>query len=296
MMISNDANSQQTLSAIGYHASMPPTVVFRATKTCEICLEVITLDLFTTTPKGDACTHQEATSCVSCVRAYIEAQADSSTSLEIRCPEPQCKGPIDYNHMRLYAPAEIFTRYDDYLNQKALQNTADFIPCANVDCSFGGTVDILTTTYMVCTACNTKTCTTCKTPWHPERTHAQNTNDIRKEAEEAEQRIRNEARRASEERASNREVEAISKACPSPGCGVRIEKNQGCDHMTCKSAPSSNCLTPLRSILTLTLPRQDMQARVLLELSGSPRSHQSRGQSSPQGDLQALRALAPPLK
>jgi hypothetical protein len=155
----------------------------------------------------------------------------TETSLSISgALEPECKSPIDYKHMSMYASAEIFTRYDEYLNHRALQTTADFIPSANVNCTSGGTVDISTTTYMVCTACNTKTCTTCKTLWHPDVTHSENTDDIQRQAEEAEETLRNEARRASEERASHAEVEAISKACSSPSCGVRIEKGDGCDH------------------------------------------------------------------
>jgi hypothetical protein len=40
-------------------------------------------------------------------------------------------------------------------------------------------------------------------------------------------------RKRAEERASERLVKQIAKSCPGPGCGAKIQKNEGCDHMTC---------------------------------------------------------------
>jgi IBR domain, a half RING-finger domain len=50
------------------------------------------------------------------------------------------------------------------------------------------------------------------------------------------------ARQRAEERASEREILGISKKCPGRRCSWRIQKNDGCDHMTCKplSPPQTN--------------------------------------------------------
>ena len=42
------------------------------------------------------------------------------------------------------------------------------------------------------------------------------------------------ARQRAEELASEREIQGISKACPGKRCTWRIQKNDGCDHMTCE--------------------------------------------------------------
>lgn len=186
---------------------------------------------FPTNPKGDDCKHQASTSCVACIRTYIATQSNAVPLNEIKCPELGCISSIDYNHMRQYASAELFTRYDNYLHTIALQNYPNFIRCANEVCSLGGIVDISTTTYTVCSACKTKTCTTCKTLWHPDKTHDENLDIVQAEAEE---RGRDAARKVQEEIESAREVDAISKACPATTCGARIEKVDGCDHMTCE--------------------------------------------------------------
>ncbi|KAI9775392.1 MAG: hypothetical protein M1839_001247 [Geoglossum umbratile] len=47
------------------------------------------------------------------------------------------------------------------------------------------------------------------------------------------------ARQRAEEQASEREIRGISKKCPGKRCTWRIQKNDGCDHMTCRPTPLS---------------------------------------------------------
>jgi hypothetical protein len=183
--------------------------------------------------RGATCEHKDSTICIECLADYIEAQAASSPLNEIKCPEPNCKSILDYNYMKQYAPTHVFARYDTYINTKALENIEDFIECASATCQFGGMLDVSTTTYMVCLDCGTRTCTTCKTVWHPDISHEENMAAIRRAAEEEEQRARDETRKANEEVESNKTVEVQTKACPAKKCGVRIQKNGGCNHMTC---------------------------------------------------------------
>ena len=138
--------------------------------------------------------------------------------------------------MRLYAPTAIFTRYDAALRELALHSTDDYFPCANVGCNsgsfgeVGGAVEFVT-----CADCGSDTCITCNTLWHPDTSHEENRRAIR-EAD----RERRRGNRAvdDQERDTERMLERETKLCPRRGCGVRIMRNGGCDHMTCTFSPS----------------------------------------------------------
>jgi len=48
------------------------------------------------------------------------------------------------------------------------------------------------------------------------------------------QLVEREAKRVADEKASLRTVQLTTKTCPGQGCNWKIEKNNGCAHMTCK--------------------------------------------------------------
>lgn len=255
-------------SAIGYYPSAAHFVrspndwlsgfTKPLTKECQTCLDQLAIINFPVLPRDASCQHKETTMCNECLSNYIEAQASSSALYEIRCPEPNCTATLGYNHMKKYAPAHIFARYDSFLNSKALENIEDYVECAGKTCHFAWMVDISVTTYVTCSNCDTRTCTTCRTSWHPELSHDENMGKIRRaaeeeeahvreetrRAEEEEQRARDEVRKAGEELETSKTVQVKTKACPSKRCGVRIQKNGGCDHMTCKSHAPRPCLLP----------------------------------------------------
>merc|ERR1711939_149716 len=71
---------------------------------------------------------------------------------------------------------------------------------------------------MTCAHCRARTCYTHRTEWHEGKTCAQYDKD-KAQSEEAE---------------LVHLLEATTKRCP--GCNTAIEKNDGCDHMTCKKS------------------------------------------------------------
>ena len=73
------------------------------------------------------------------------------------------------------------------------------------------------------------------------RLHAENQAEQQRREQEA-----REALRLAQNAEAASMVEATTKACPN--CRVRIEKNEGCDHMTCQSLTSAS---QLRFLLTL---------------------------------------------
>jgi len=76
-----------------------------------------------------------------------------------------------------------------------------------------------------CVACGHKVCIIHENTWHEGET-----------CEEFEYRSsgRKERDQRAQEEASLQAIGKLTKKCPGPGCTWNIEKNDGCDHMTCK--------------------------------------------------------------
>jgi E3 ubiquitin-protein ligase RNF14 len=87
---------------------------------------------------------------------------------------------------------------------------------------------------MTCYSCHMMQCTRHERAWHKGETCRQydarilagGSSSVQKKAEEEE---------------SRKTIERVSKKCPKASCGARIQKNDGCDHMTCKSLCLMNC-------------------------------------------------------
>ena len=99
--------------------------------------------------------------------------------------------------------------------------------CPQTECAMGGLHDSTQGQIVYCSGCDHAACYDCKVPWHPgipcaERQQELKSIDDRK------------AEKAKEEEAAAQVLERTTKICPEPKCGVRIEKNAGCQHMTCK--------------------------------------------------------------
>lgn len=115
-------------------------------------------------------------------------------------------------------------RYDQKSLLAAFHGMPNFTMCLGPGCDSGqihetgGDLPIMT-----CTICHFKTCFTHKMPWHAGQTCA----DYDAERKE----------RMEQEAASEQLILRTTKRCPNPECGHAIEKNEGCDHMTCKKPP-----------------------------------------------------------
>jgi hypothetical protein len=76
-----------------------------------------------------------------------------------------------------------------------------------------------------CASCGSKACIIHENTWHDGET-----------CEEYDYRTsgRKERDQKAQEAASLKAIGKLSKKCPGPKCVYNIEKNDGCDHMTCK--------------------------------------------------------------
>jgi hypothetical protein len=127
-------------------------------------------------------------------------------------------------------------RYDKLATRAALSAIPNFRWCISPDGCDGGHIHEPPPgrgprTLFECSDCGYKHCTAHQTEWH--------------EGETCEQYTKRTSRNiAAEEQASSKEVERISKACP--GCDSKIEKIDGCNHMTCAKCRYEFCWCCLR--------------------------------------------------
>ena len=200
---------------------------------CDTCTNVISVSELLTIPRDASCKHPTITSCKECVKIYIQTQTQSVSLDSIKCPKFGCFATLSHHQMIQYASPDVFDRYSEYIAKKSIEQMAEYYPCASPGCSAGGLCfpeDQASNSFVTCNKCGTRTCMTCDTLWHPNLSHEQNLLKI-KEAEE-EKRPAKEKR---DEAASKAMVSKESTPCPGKGCGARIKKTGGCDHMTCKS-------------------------------------------------------------
>ncbi|KAF2803016.1 uncharacterized protein BDZ99DRAFT_400676, partial [Mytilinidion resinicola] len=80
-----------------------------------------------------------------------------------------------------------------------------------------------------CAQCDFRSCVKHKVPWHDGLTCVQY---------DASTALR---QRDMEEAASKKKVKETSRRRPGRKCGWRIEKNDGCDHMTCRKCGTQFC-------------------------------------------------------
>lgn len=189
----------------------------KALKTCDICIEDKKLEDF------DAleCGH---TYCAQCLRSIISAALSERSLHAIRCP--QCAQAISYQktidimqnstqtEKNLFIELMTFSwaRQQEHIKQ-----------CPTPDCKFYFINESTCAASMQCAQCNVHYCNQCLLNHNDQTTCAQ-----AKEHKEAQ-----------ENQANGEWKQAHTKQCPQ--CKIAIEKNDGCNHMTCKQCSYEFC-------------------------------------------------------
>lgn len=137
----------------------------------------------------------------------------------IKCPE--CPQTLEYSDVQEAASEETFEAYDKLTTRNALGACEEFAWCLGANCN-SGQLNIDNNDFMHCANCGYQQCLRHKVPWHKGET-----------CEQYEYRTSGQKAR-DEERATEKMIDTVSKKCPGENCGWRIQKTDGCEHMTCK--------------------------------------------------------------
>ena len=180
---------------------------------------------FPATPTTSKCQHPPQ-ACTECLQVWMASQFDTKGIPGINCPE--CPAELDYSDVKQAASAETFEAYDKLSTRNALASLPDFAWCLSPKC-ISGQLNFESQNYMDCMSCGYKQCLKHKTAWHWDETCKQY--DYRTSGKQA----------RDEEQLTEAMLDKVSKRCPGKGCGWRIQKIDGCDHMTCKRCRFEFC-------------------------------------------------------
>ena len=200
-------------------------------KECCVCGDSKDLLDFHIESPSKGCEHPPNT-CKECLQSWMASEFDTKGCDGIKCPE--CAQTLEYNEVQHAASAETFEAYDKFAFRMALGGLDEFAWCLAVGCG-SGQMNMDNNHFMDCISCGYKQCLNHKVAWHAGET-----------CEQYEYRTSGQKRR-DEEKKEEEMLNTLSKKCPGPGCGWRIQKIDGCEHMTCKKCKFEFCWQCLAS-------------------------------------------------
>ncbi|KAM4039120.1 E3 ubiquitin-protein ligase RNF14-like [Anomaloglossus baeobatrachus] len=206
---------------------------------------------------GSECTHFKDCQhvyCNNCLKDYFEVQIKDGQVHALNCPEPKCTSTATPAQVKNLVGEQQFSRYDRLLLQSSLDLMADVVYCPRLSCQTPVMVEP-EGTMGICSVCHYAFCILCNMTFHgisPCKVTEEKNVDISEDnlTDDDEKEERRQLKKV--QRKQNREwIKENSKSCPS--CKVNIEKNGGCNRMSC-----SKCYTPF-CWLCLTILAPDIE-------------------------------------
>ncbi|CAG8486042.1 10392_t:CDS:2 [Ambispora gerdemannii] len=234
-------------------------------KACVVCIE--TFDSTQLIQISIKCQH-ENNICQECIARHIEHELLDKGNIEIRCPDEECRSVMTEDYIKTLSSETIFERYQKLSLVSVLSQIDDFYWCLNPNCDsgqihYGGHAAPI----MTCQSCSKKTCVMHSLPIPDsslscsqctnitetfnndnvqdivrEPAASQSSNKTLKQIRQRRQTLEDSQKRREDllkeknrrmEEMSTVYIDSMTKKCPK--CNANIEKNEGCDHMTCRA-------------------------------------------------------------
>ncbi|PVF95646.1 hypothetical protein CPB86DRAFT_568183 [Serendipita vermifera] len=192
---------------------------------CNVCFDTKTIRNSRAPQRiSKGCNHQPRM-CLPCLSKAIKGQFESKLSTVVHCPDSRCSSLLEFHDVKSFAPPDIFARYDFLVNRQFLEKMSDFRWCLNqaANCPNGFIYDGGSARpQMTCPDCKFVMCFTHQVGWHLGQTCEQYEKDKAQNPDVA----------------SDGTLDRI-KHCPK--CTSKIDKDGGCDHMTCSRCAHEFC-------------------------------------------------------
>ncbi|GJV40100.1 zinc finger, C6HC-type containing protein [Tanacetum coccineum] len=212
-LVFSSASRASTLSSV-----KTPIVTFESNQVpdrfCDICMDPKTeSEMFRNTK---VCRHMF---CLECIRGHVSAKVTENIS-KVRCPDPNCKGVIGPEVCRSIVPREVLHRWEKALCESLIIGAEKFY-CPFKDCSALLVDDVgETVTSSECPHCNRLFCAQCKVTWHSGMSCSKYQSLGKDERDPCDIMLMNLAKNEK------------WKRCPN--CHFYVEKNTGCEHISCR--------------------------------------------------------------
>lgn len=161
-------------------------------------------------------------SCKDCFSNYLSFKSALGKPA-LRCPGMNCHCHLKKADLKILAPVA-YADYEAAMMRYSLKKVNNFRTCPNADCSAGLVIDVdCKAERITCTACDFSFCPHC--------------NDVPHEGMSCEDM----RRQRHKERWGNEKEFMANETKQCPHCLVWIEKNGGCNHMTCHHCRGEFC-------------------------------------------------------
>lgn len=215
-----------------------------STFTCGICYDDI---------QGSDCTSFvpcQHVYCKICIKEHFAVNITEGRVLGLCCPETDCDAMAIQGQVKELVSEDLFARYDRLLLQTSLDGMEDVVYCPRLSCR-SPVVKEDGDNLALCPACRFVFCTLCSKPNHGifdcQKAKREMIAMMKRMKEEEARRLEEEnakdiserIKREMEEAAGEVYVFTKSKKCPS--CGFHIQKNMGCNKMTCSRCFCNFC-------------------------------------------------------
>ncbi|UJR11131.1 hypothetical protein I4U23_015312 [Adineta vaga] len=201
------------------------------TRECVVCLSDKPVSDFTELISS-SCQHTQRQICKGCVRKNIRNEINNSSTTDIRCPEEGCGASLDFHTVRnlvlnlntvLGRSKAAVDQYENKLSMKYVETMENFLWCAH-GCGHGVQLADNQMVCYKCIHCKQKTCAQHRVRWHSDMTCSEYDEKLKSDREEQD---------------NQSWIRDHTKKCPK--CDSSIEKNKGCNHMTCLHCKNEFC-------------------------------------------------------
>jgi len=197
-------------------------------KTCDLCLEDKSIYDFT---KPLSCCKHDA-SCTDCLCELINTSLQEKTIAHILCPNRNCAQPITEQDIRAITEThpDLYKLFCEIAAYECIHNEKHIKQCPTPDCSYSFINDQTVKQKFTCPQCKHIYCSSCLMRHAPEMTceHAKRERELAENPD-----LANEA--------TQKWIAENTKKCPA--CHKFIQKNGGCNHMTCRQCNHEFCWT-----------------------------------------------------
>ena len=151
-------------------------------------------------------------------REYMDESAATGPAVTLaRCFSSGCNERVRRRFFEQYLSPAQFDKYTEYALAAFVQGDRQLVQCTGADCDQVMHMNSLQAHDLECSKCKTVFCSSCGAEGHQPASCAQ---------------LRAWEKKNTDEGENITWIQANTKPCPK--CHVNIEKNQGCNHMTCR--------------------------------------------------------------